>query len=210
MFEIFRKKQWPKYSFDEIKKRARLLVVDDSEFPYKLLFERDGYNIDKWSDIEDLSKLETGYYDVILLDIQGVGSNESQEQGFGILKHLRTVIPTQIIIAYSNADWALKYQTFFDMADARLDKRQDYVDFKRTVDDQLRLRFTLGFYLDRIVNQLGSSIEDVHKLRRTAKDAILSKKVDKLDHYLKTIIRNKDVIQIVLDIAKAAINIASI
>lgn len=134
---LFKHPEWPVISLDEIKKRGRILVIDDTDFTYQQLFIRDGYTIDKWDDVEELSKLESGYYDIILLDIQGVGRNESEEQGFGILKHIHSVNPAQIIIAYSNADWALKYQTFFDLADAKLDKRQDYVDFKRTVDQQL-------------------------------------------------------------------------
>jgi len=104
MFGLFESSKWPELSFEEIKKRARLLVVDDNEFPYKELFERDEYQIDKWDDIEKLSKLESGYYDIILLDIQGVGESQSEEQGFGILKHLRTTTPAQMVIAYSNAD----------------------------------------------------------------------------------------------------------
>jgi CheY-like chemotaxis protein len=90
-----------------MRKRARLLVIDDQEFAYERLFERDGYNLTKWKDIENLEPLENGEYDVILLDIQGVGKQYSEEQGLGILRHIRKSNPTQIVIAYSGDDYKL-------------------------------------------------------------------------------------------------------
>jgi CheY-like chemotaxis protein len=95
--------QWPTVAFDEMKKRARLLVIDDNDFPYQSLFDRDGYTLDKWNDVDDLSKIESGYFDIILLDLQGVGIAQSAEQGLGVLKHIRRKNPCQILIAYSNA-----------------------------------------------------------------------------------------------------------
>ena len=83
MWSLFKKPTWPEISLDEIKKRARLLVVDDSDFPYQSLFGRDGYTLEKWPDITDLPKLESGYFDIVLLDLQGVGREQSKEQGLG-------------------------------------------------------------------------------------------------------------------------------
>lgn len=210
MINWSRKRKWPDYPYEEVKKRARILVIDDNEFPYRELFVRDGYNIDKWNDIDNLPLLERGYYDIILLDIQGVGRNESEEQGFGILKHLRTTSPAQIIVAYSNSDWALKYQQFFDMADDRLDKRQDYVDFKRIVDRLLKERFSVGFYLDRVIKALGPTIEDSAKARKIAENAILTGKLHKLENYLNQHASDKTNIQVALSIAQVAIGLASL
>ena len=76
--------QWPEISYDEMKKRSRLLVIDDGPFPYASLFHRDGYTIERWDVDTDMPKLESGYYDLILLDIQGVGKEYSTQQGLGI------------------------------------------------------------------------------------------------------------------------------
>lgn len=210
MFGLFKSNKWPNMSFDDIKKRARLLVIDDNDFPYKELFDRDGYTIDKWDDVENLSKLENGYYDVILLDIHGIGASESEEGGFGLLKHLRATTPAQIIIAYSNADWSLKYQDFFDLADSRLDKRSDYVDFKRTVDGLLRDRFSLGFYVDRIMKICSGSITETDKFKKIIEQSIQSQRVDKLSKYLNTRIDNKDKILIATGVAQVAIGIMTL
>ncbi len=210
MLNIFSTHKWPELAHDEIKKRARLLVVDDNDFAYEELFERDGYNIDKWDDIDDLPKLESGYYDIILLDIQGIGRSHSEEQGFGILKHLRSTTPSQIVIAYSNADWSLKYQDFFDLADARLNKQADYVEFKRTVDKLLSDRFSLGFYVNRIEGVLAGTIPVNDKTRKKIESAIKSRNVNKLSKYLDSQNLDKDKLQIAIGIAQVAIAIAAL
>ena len=42
-----KKKQWPNLAIEEIRKRARILVIDDSDFFYLQLFKNDGYTIEK-------------------------------------------------------------------------------------------------------------------------------------------------------------------
>jgi CheY-like chemotaxis protein len=210
VFSLLARKKWPTFTSDEIRKRARLLVIDDGEFPYQGLFKRDGYAIDKWNDVENLSILERGAFDIILLDIHGVGSKESKEQGFGVLKHLRAATPAQIVIAYSNSDWSLKYQEFFDLADAKLDKRSDYVDFKKVVDDQLRRRFSLEFYVERALQTVGTRAPDHQKLRKLVTKAILSRNPRPLEKYLTSTLDTKDITDIVLRILQVAIGIASL
>ena len=207
---LFSKNKWPNLPFDEIKKRARLLVIDDSDFAYNELFKRDGYTIDKWDDVDKLTTLEDGYYDIILLDIHGVGKSISSDEGFGTLKHLRVTTPAQIIIAYSNADWSLKYQEFFDLADSRLDKRSDYVDFKRTVDNLLKDRFSLGFYVNRIKNAAPRTVAPHNKLQKIIEKSIQSGNIDKLFDYLKIHWSDDENIKNALKIAQSAIKIASV
>lgn len=68
---------WPQLSLEEIKKRARILIIDDMGFAYGDLFRSDGYAIDEWKDVESLSRLEEGDFDLILLDVHGVGKKIS-------------------------------------------------------------------------------------------------------------------------------------
>ena len=209
MFNALFGVKWPTVSPDEIKKRARILVIDDSDFPYLILFKKDGYVIEKWNDVDDLPKLEAGYYDVILLDIQNVGRAHSQEQGLGILKHLHSVNPAQIVVAFSNADWSLKYHEFFLLADASLAKTEDYFQFKRTVDRLLQDRFSLQFYVDRICRLAGKNIQDDPKLRKLAEAAIRRGATAKLERYLKSISDNPDVISLSIKVAKVAVTLLS-
>jgi len=187
MFGLWQKR-WPQIPFEEVRKRGRLLVIDDQEFPYETLFSRDGYNVDTWRDVEKLTDLDDGKYDLVLLDLQGVGRRDSVEQGFGILKYLRRRSPALLIVAYSNADWGLRYQEFFRLADAVLPKSADYVEFKAKVDDLLRERFSLGFYLTKILEEAGPYEADPAYLSRLAQGAILKGKAARLRAHLESIV----------------------
>jgi CheY-like chemotaxis protein len=208
---IFRRqREWPQLQHDEIVKRARLLVIDDGELPYLKLFRRDGYTFDKWSRVKDLPALEAGKYDVVLLDLHGVGLAESADQGFGVLGHLRKVNPAQIIVAYSNAEWSVDYQGFFRSADAVLHKtKDDYVSFKRTVDGLLDQRFSLGFYIARIGKELQGSGAPEATLRKAEK-AILGGDLRSLERYLSKRVDDEVTVERVLAVAQVATGIIQI
>lgn len=207
---LVRQRKWPEVSRAEILKRSKILVIDDRDFPYLKLFRKDGYTIDKWSNVRDLQALEGSQFDVILLDLHGVGRAESAEQGLGVLAHIRKSSPAQIVVAYSNAEWSVEYQQFFESADAVLHKtKDDYVTFKRTVDKLLEQRFSLGFYLDRISHELsdaGASEATMTKVRK----AILSGRTDSLRGYLGTRVEDALTIDRVIAIAQVATGVIQI
>jgi CheY-like chemotaxis protein len=205
-----RSPSWPSIPIEEIRKRARLLVIDDKAFPYQELFERDGYTLEKWSDVEDLSRLEAAAFDLVLLDLQGVGRQQSAEQGLGILRHIRQAVPTQIVIAYSGADWPLKYQDFFKLADAVLPKDSDYVDFKRKVDQLLTQRFSLGFYTSRLRSSLEGAVDDAASIEKVAERAIVTNSTRKLERLLEKRHVSPQTVSTVLQIVRTAISIYSL
>jgi len=182
-----------------------------TDFPYKSLFERDNYTIQQWSDVTDLEPLEKGEFDLILLDLIGVGLAESSDQGFGVLKHIRATSPAQIVIAYSNSDLSLAYQPFFRDADAVLHKTQtDYVEFKRTVDALLDKRFSLGFYTARIENELGEHAATAPKTLPKARRAILSGNAAPLRRYLLKKVDDEVTVDRIIAIVGVAADVAGI
>jgi len=202
---------WPVVPHTEIVKRARIVAIDDADFPYLTLFRRDGYTIERWPDVRGLQKLEQGYYDIILLDLHGVGARQSADQGFGILRHLRETNPAQIVIAYSNAEWSLEYQPFFELADSVLQKTADYVDFKRTVDDHLTERYSLGFYIDRVDSELSAYRAELPSLRKKTDKAIRSRRIEILADYLSPLRSNDGkAVDRALQVTSVAIRIAQL
>ncbi len=202
---LWRRYSWPQLGWEEIKKRGRLLVIDDAEFAYIELFRRDGYTIEQWHDVTDLEKLEKGGFDVIMLDIRGVGSEISKDEGFGVLKHIRKVRPAQFVIAYSASDYDLTQLDFFRLADAVMPKSADYVDFKREVDRLLQQRFSVEYYVDRITKEIGSPSckRIICKAIRKGNPHILSDKLNRL-------IEDPDVRSLILDLLQMAISIVSL
>jgi hypothetical protein len=174
------------------------------------LFERDGYTIQKWDDVTDLGALETGEFDLILLDLRGVGRAESAQEGFGILRHIRSTSPAQIVVAYSNEDLSLQYQSFFRDADAVLAKTADYVEFKQNVDRLLDERFSLGFYVTRITAELGTHSAEAPKAVEKARRAILTGNAEPLRRYLDEKIANEITVDRVVAIVGVAAQIASL
>jgi hypothetical protein len=207
MFSFFKRNDWPEVPFSEIKKRARLLVIDDEEFIYGELFKNDGYAIDKWDDVGDLSKLENGFYDIVLLDVQGVGRKLSAEQGLGVLQHIRKSSPAQVVIAFSNAEFSLKYQEFFKLADGTLNKGADYVEFKRKVDELLLQRFSLGFYVSKLTSIIGGSIDDPEELEKRTKSAILRNKPGNLQNYLLDKVKDPKTLDLAVGIIKFGVKV---
>jgi len=177
---FFSSPKWPVLPLEEIQRRSKILIIDDEEFTYLGLFQRSGYTIEKWNDIDDLNKLENGFYDIILLDLQGVGKKYSKEQGLGILKHIHNVNPTQIIIAYSNSDYSLTYQEFFTMADSALAKTDEFYKFKRTVDELLQKKYSMEFYIQKVNGVLGEKYQTDIQFQKILKEALMKRRTDKV------------------------------
>lgn len=206
-----RSSYWPAVSHEEIVRRSRILVIDDGDFAYMPLFERDGYTIQQWPDVSDLTALESAEFDLILLDLKGVGAKESSDEGFGILKHIRETSPSQIVIAYSNSDLSLAYQPFFRDADAVLHKTQtDYVEFKRSVDQLLDQRFSKGFYLGRVKTELRDVESNTPKALRRAEKAMVSGNVDPLQRYLAKRVDDAITVDRVIAVVSAGAQIAAL
>ena len=109
---------------EALRKRAKILVIDDHVLPAQKLFDRDGYHFERWPEVKNLSQLTDGHYDIVLLDIQGVGLNESPDlQGLGILRHVKQANPAQMVIVYSAQTQKLSMRPLIDLADAVLDRK---------------------------------------------------------------------------------------
>jgi CheY-like chemotaxis protein len=212
MFGWFETKvNWPELNIEDIKKRARILIIDDKEFNYTKLFQKDGYNCDKWDDVTDLNKLENGYFDVVFLDIQGVGKEYSKDEGLGVLRHIKTANPVQIVIVYSDAGYSLKYQELFQLADMTLDKGSDYSDFKRPLDQALLNRFRLGFYVEKALAAIPDSIRNESTERRT-RDAVTKSiakgNISTMTNKLKSVVDNDKALNLIVRITELAIVVA--
>lgn len=155
----------------ELVKRTRIVVIDDeeTEFPFKIL--RDfGYAIDYWPDVQDLTKLERGHYDIIILDIGGVGRELDEEsEGVGVLKHIKQVNPMQIVVAYSGQSHEIQKIPFFRLADQYVPKPTNAMTWKETLDDLIRTRLTAAAYwsdLTRMLADQGVTNKQIRKLEK--------------------------------------------
>ena len=204
------KPQWPQPQREEITKRARLLIIDDQDFPYLKFFQRDGYQIEKKDDVESVRDLERGDWDMVLLDLHGVGTAFSDEQGLGVLRHLRRSAPSVLVIAYSNADWPLDInQDFFDLADATVGKSNaSYFEFKQKVDEQLIRRYSQGFFIDRFADVVGS--ENAARSEKEWDRALYKQDTNRLRTKLESLGVEKEDIALALSLVQTAATVAGL
>jgi CheY-like chemotaxis protein len=197
-------------NIEVLRKRAKILVIDDQALPVQRLFQRDGYHFERWPQIRNLSQLTDGYYDIILLDLQGVGLDESPDlQGLGILAHVKQSNPAQTVIAYSAHTQRISLRPLIDMADAVLDKDASYVQYKATVDNLLKERATPGYFIAAINRELGPKAalvpEAVPKILR----AFRRRSIGPLETYLRDNLPDAQQVDRILTIASIGISVLS-
>lgn len=158
----------PKLPLSDLRKRARILVVDDdpTAFPHKLL-QKEGYNVTYWRKLENLRDLENGEYDIIVLDIYDITAPEvSITGGLGVLSHIKKYNPSQIVIAYSGQKYDLKHAEFWNIADDYLGKPSSLLDCKQKIDSLLERKFTANYYADVLRKLLRDQGVDEKRIRK--------------------------------------------
>jgi len=166
----------PVQPFDEIRKRARILVIDDDEkaFPYKLL-QKEGYNIQYWPRVDELRDLESGAFDVIVLDIYGVASKDiSTNDGIGVLEHIKKSNPAQLVIAYSGQKYDFSQAAFWKLADDYLGKPSSLIDCKERIDALLKQNFNPLHYWNAVIDALSHAGVPEKKIQAFEADVVES------------------------------------
>lgn len=168
-------------TLDEQRMRARILVIDDDDqsFPTELL-KAEGYNITHWPRVQNLTQLESGAFDIIILDIQGIASPEqSRTGGVGILKHIKEYNPAQIVVAYSGKKYDLNQGEFWKIADDFLGKPSPLIICKQKIDDLLTRKFSATYYWDVLRERLKHDdvpSRDIDKLEKLVVRRLSAKK----------------------------------
>lgn len=177
------------YNYDEIKKRIRILVIDDNEehFPIESL-KNEGYAIDYWSKIrtEDISKLENGSFDIIVLDIKGVVEKSvAQGDGLEILERIKKTNPAQIVIAFSGHSFKLSYNEFWKLADGFIEKPTSFLDCKEKIEEIIHEKLNICFFWEaarKLLAEKGVTDSDLQIAeKKLAKSMMEKEKITLMD-----------------------------
>lgn len=149
----------PVYSATDLRRRLKMLVIDDAGFTYFEDFKRDAFNIESWPRVEAYAHLEGYQYDVLVLDIHGIAGHLSARDGLGVAEYVRGSTESMAIIIYSGATYQLTVDTssadvVFDVAGG------DYDEFRSHVDQLYARMTTPEFYLRNFNSGHGSSVTD--------------------------------------------------
>lgn len=173
-------------TIEQVRKKARVLVIDDLDFPYQTMFTRDGYHFERWATIVNLSQLVDGHFDLILLDIQGVGLEEDpQLEGLGILKYIKETNPAQMVILYSAQPQSVSSLDILMLADAVLEKGINYTGYVKHVDDLLMRRTSPAYFISTMNQALGDHAYNAPKAVIKAKKALRRRNVAGFKDYMQ-------------------------
>ncbi|HAF30255.1 MAG TPA: hypothetical protein DCG75_14530 [Bacteroidales bacterium] len=158
----------PYEQFEKIKFKARIAVVDDEEVPLIEKLQKDGYNITKYPDIDEIDSFIRKKYNVLVLDIQGVGKNiAGKKEGWGILSYLKNEYPHLVIIVFTGADWSItKFKEIADLADFVIGKDLEYLDFKAKLDAAIKKAFSPKFHFEIERNLIAKEITNAETFNK--------------------------------------------
>lgn len=158
---------------EDLRKRVKILVVDDNEehFPYQLLRDN-GYTIEWWEKVtsDKLERMERGDFDIIILDIKGIADDSvSDSEGIGILKRIKSVNPSQVVVAFSGHSFDLDKTEFWKLADDTLSKPVSIIKAKELIDRLINEKITIINYWEAIKTILiseGVGEKDIKKIEQ--------------------------------------------
>ncbi len=195
---------------ETVRKRAQILVIDDQEWPYQDALASEGYHVERWPEVQSLSRLTDGYYSLILLDIHGVGLKEDPKgHGIGILDYIKRTNPAQRVIVYSAKRQLVSSTPILTKADAIFDKGESYVNFRVEIDKFLVSGATTGYFIAAMNRELASDAASAPKLVPKALRALRTGNFTPMVRYLETTVNDEQKIKIISSIAAAGYKVLS-
>ena len=201
MFGWGQKKELPKVqlSLKGIKEKSKVLFIDDEEVDLIPLLQAEGWHVEQWKDVNSLTELESGKYDLIFLDIGGVGRKFSpEEEGFRILKRIKSINPSVLIVSYSGQRFDSTKSEFWALADGNLSKSSGAIKAIELLEDLLKQKFTSTYLWNEALEILkghGMSETDIEKVKQ---NIIKKEEPKKIEEKIKSLFGTESSFQIVL------------
>jgi CheY-like chemotaxis protein len=144
LLSYFRKKRIDdlalKMPRDELLRRSRLLIVDDEEPAFLQDLRGAGFAVDHVVDIDktNMNIIEKPFFDLILLDFGRVGKAFGSDEGLSLLRHIKRVNPSAIVIAYTSKALKIEHADFYRLTDGALAKDAGIQESLERLEDGLR------------------------------------------------------------------------
>lgn len=127
-------------SREDLLRRSRILVIDDERPDLIDDLTKAHFSVDYLSDVtkDNLDIFDRTLYDLIVLDFGNVGTGLGAEQGLSLLRHIKRVNPTAVVLAYTSKALGTEHADFFRMADGVLSKDAGITDSMDKIEESLR------------------------------------------------------------------------
>ncbi len=156
-----------------------ILVVDDKKFEHVDRLRRDGFDITFRNDLDQFIDIDDFQFDLILMDLHGVGLKLSDDGGRGVIRHIKKISPTQLVLAYTAHQGSpSKFEGVFKDADEVLDKGASYLSFKTSIEENLERLRSPEHFMDRALADISISVAARERLRSVFCEALNSETLD--------------------------------
>lgn len=158
------------FEFDQmlkLKGKAKIAIVDDEEIPHIKKLNDDGYTIQEFSDIQNIDEFISWKYNIVVLDIQGIGKElSSNSGGWKILNYIKSVSPHTVVIMFTGADWSIKdHKSDLQLADDFLSKDLEFLDFKMKLDEAIKKCFSYHYHFEIEKKRIEKIIKNTNEIR---------------------------------------------
>jgi len=142
---------------EELRRRSRLLIIDDERPELVDDLKRAGFAVDYEADInrQNLAVLDRPVYDLILLDFGNVGTAIGPEQGLTLLRHIKRINPATIVIAYTSKALGADFADFYRNADGVLAKDAGIAESMEKIEERLQKAHSLDNIWRGLLNLSG-------------------------------------------------------
>jgi len=168
MLDFFRRKRPPEpLSVDQLKKLAKVLIIDDEE-PKELreLLKKEGWKNYHLNDLDALSNKRLEESHIICIDIMGVGRKLQAEDGMGLIKHIKGRHPEKKVILYSSHSKQDIFSDALDHVDKRLRKESSLLPFVTAIEEMAAKTFswdeTIKYAYEKVKDMIGEKIDYDH------------------------------------------------
>ncbi len=120
---------------ENIKKRTRILFIDDEDFEYGEVLTAAGWNFSQIKEVYDLDAENIKCADIIFLDHLGVGNVLTpQENGLGLLDAIKKKYPKKIVI-FCSAHTGFGLDKKLQLADDWVPKSSDAIVYIQKIEE---------------------------------------------------------------------------
>ena len=122
----------------DLRKKVKILAIDDQNFPPEKNLSNSGFDVEVFSDIQRIS--DAGPFPIVLCDVNGVGTSLSEDtQGAYVIDEIKKTYPDKIVVAYTAGSAASKIVSAAKQrSDYYIRKDASIEDWRDLLDDRIR------------------------------------------------------------------------
>lgn len=200
----------PNLSREHLKRNCRIIFIDDEKLELVDDLKKEGFSAEQDFSGDNIQNIEKGYYDLIILDYNGVGKRYGEDQGLALLKSIKRVNPSVYVLAYTTQNLSPeKSSEFYTLTDGTLNKDLGVGDSISRIEDALKdavrpERLWLGILKCK---SIPPASKQALELERKVMKAILNAKQEEVNALLGDSLSGGDGKDLILFLAKKLIEL---